>query len=187
MALLRFVDHALRGRRLERLRALATDPGTSQARTLQRLLRATAYTTFGQAHRLVAELGVDGYQEIVPLGGFDEEALADVPPLEALFFRDRPAHHDLLPILDQGVFFEFVPAAEWGQKRPRRIPLVAVQPESVYALVVTAGGRVWSQPAGHLLRTTTIRPYRFLRVGSARGEGELEPVSPGLCTPIPAA
>jgi hypothetical protein len=186
---LSFLERPLAPRRLERLRAAAVSPGPFQAWILHRLLRAASRTPFGLAHGLCPEIGLDGYRDAVPIDaraafaprprpdpepgrassdadGDDRRVAAYVVPWAGvLAVADEPGALDLVPVLDADFFFEFVPAAQAGT-HASRLPLVAVEAGSVYAIAVTTDGGVWSRLTGDLVRITRVRPYRFRLVGT---------------------
>jgi hypothetical protein len=78
---------------------------------------------------------------------------------------DRP---DLLLLLDNGIFYEFLPMEEWDKPEPRAIPLEDVQPGVHYAPVITTNAGLWRYVPGDTIRFTDIRPYRFRVTGRTR-------------------
>lgn len=83
-------------------------------------------------------------------------------------FQDQPHTKDMLLLTDHGVFYEFIPFASWEQGNWEAIPLEAVQPNEVYAMVITVAGGLWRYLIGDTVRFTSIRPYRLRIVGRTR-------------------
>ena len=78
-----------------------------------------------------------------------------------LGLRDDLSRDDLLLLLDNGVFFEFTPRAEWGRERPHAIPLSEVEAGQTYGVVVTTNAGLWRYDLGDTVTFTSTAPYRF--------------------------
>jgi len=65
----------------------------------------------------------------------------------------------MMMIPHRGVFFEFVPIEENGQKSDRRVPLWEVEPGRNYAIVVTNASGMYSYELGDLVRFTSTAPH----------------------------
>ncbi|MBL9078187.1 MAG: GH3 auxin-responsive promoter family protein [Planctomycetes bacterium] len=95
--------------------------------------------------------------------------------------RDDPA---MLPLLDRGAFFEFVPLDELGAASPRRFAADRIEPGVDYAVAVTTDAGIVSYLLGDVVRFTQRDPLRLVFAGrtaqslNAFGEhvsgGELE-------------
>ncbi len=83
-------------------------------------------------------------------------------------FQDQPEPKDMLLLTDHGVFYEFIPFSSWERGDWEAIPLEAVQPNEVYAMVITVTGGLWRYLIGDTVRFTSIRPYRLRIVGRTR-------------------
>ncbi len=82
---------------------------------------------------------------------------------------DAPAA-GLRLMADRGVFFEFLPMADYDASRlaqlgPKAIPLAEVKPNIDYALVLTTPGGLARYVLGDVVRFVSIHPPRLLYVG----------------------
>lgn len=94
--------------------------------------------------------------------------------------------HGLRVLCNAGVFFEFLPIADYDEGRlpllgERALPLEAVQPGVDYALLVTTPGGFCRCPLGDVVRFVTVAPHRLQVRGridqrlNALGESTGEP------------
>jgi hypothetical protein len=101
-----------------------------------------------------------------------------------LAVQDDPADAAMLPLLDRGAVFEFVPVEELRRSEPHRLGAAEVEPEVEYAVALTTDAGMASYLVGDTVRFTSVRPLRLLFAGriaqtlNAFGEhlsgGELE-------------
>jgi len=68
---------------------------------------------------------------------------------------------DLLLLLDNGMYFEFLPMSEWEREAPRAIPLQAVEAGKTYALVISTNAGLWRYLPGDTLTFTSVQPYKI--------------------------
>jgi hypothetical protein len=78
---------------------------------------------------------------------------------------DRGSGEGLRLIVDQGLFFEFVPVEELGAEAPRRHWLANVEPGVNYAIVVSSCAGLWSYVIGDTVRLIERDPPRLLITG----------------------
>ncbi|MCE3007431.1 MAG: GH3 auxin-responsive promoter family protein [Bacteroidetes bacterium] len=94
--------------------------------------------------------------------------------------QEDPSVDALLLMLDYGIFFEFVPLAEYYHENPRRLPLWEVQLGEQYAIVLTTNAGLWSYVIGDVVKFVSTAPYRLKVTGrvkhflSAFGEHVIE-------------
>jgi len=81
-------------------------------------------------------------------------ALADLGPADGLRL-----------LLDNGLFFEFVPASELGAQNPARHWIATVEPGINYAIIVTSCAGLWSYVLGDTVRFVSLKPPRILVTG----------------------
>ncbi len=79
--------------------------------------------------------------------------------------QDRPGEEGMLPLVDLGTHFEFVPVGEARDAKPRRIGLDRVETGVDYALVLTTNSGIWSYLVGDIVRFVTRDPLRFVFAG----------------------
>ncbi|MBJ6145776.1 GH3 auxin-responsive promoter family protein [Hymenobacter sp. BT559] len=82
--------------------------------------------------------------------------------------QDEPGTPDLLLLLDHGIYYEFLPAAEFDSPNPQPVPLEAVEIGPSYALVISTSAGLWRYLVGDTVRFTSLRPYRVRITGRTK-------------------
>ena len=54
-----------------------------------------------------------------------------------------PDSKDMLLLLDNEVYYEFIPADEWGKENPETVPLSGVETGKQYAMIISTSGGLW--------------------------------------------
>ena len=99
------------------------------------------------------------------LGG-QVDMIETFPASEGFFaFQDLPGHEGLLLNTNAGMFFEFVPAAEFGKEGARRLSLKDVQVGENYALIINSNAGLWGYNIGDTVRFVSTEPYRLVVTG----------------------
>ncbi len=80
-------------------------------------------------------------------------------------FQDSQHGNDLLLILNSGIFFEFIPAAEFFNNNPTRISLKDVQLGINYAMILNTNAGLWGYSLGDTVKFTSVKPYRIVVTG----------------------
>lgn len=75
---------------------------------------------------------------------------------------------DMLLLLDNGVYYEFLPMEEWFAEEPKAIPLEAVEVDRNYALVITTNAGLWRYVIGDTVAFSSLRPYKVRITGRTR-------------------
>jgi hypothetical protein len=65
-------------------------------------------------------------------------------------------------IVDNGVYFEFIPA---DRADPQRLNISEVEVGRDYAVVVSTNGGIWAYPLGDVIRFESLRPPRITFIG----------------------
>lgn len=78
---------------------------------------------------------------------------------------DRDPEDGLRLIVDNGLFFEFVPLSELGSERPTRHWLGNAEPDVDYALVLSSCAGLWSYVLGDTVRLRGLHPPRLVVTG----------------------
>lgn len=68
---------------------------------------------------------------------------------------------DMLLLLDNGIFYEFVPMEEWDKEYPKAIPLEDVKVGEHYAIVITTNAGLWRYMIGDTVTFTSVEPYKI--------------------------
>lgn len=80
--------------------------------------------------------------------------------------QDNPNSDDLLLMLDYGIFYEFIPMANFNHTSSKKIISINnVEVGVNYALVITTNAGLWRYIIGDTIKFTSISPYRFKITG----------------------
>ena len=79
-----------------------------------------------------------------------------------------PASKDMLLMLDNEVYYEFIPIGEWDKEQPETVSLEGVEVGVQYALVISTSGGLWRYKIGDTIEFTSIDPYLFKVTGRTR-------------------
>jgi len=82
--------------------------------------------------------------------------------------QDKLHSNDMLLLLDNGIYYEFLPMEEWHAEHPRAIPLEAVEVGKNYAIVVTTNSGLWRYTPGDTVTFTSTSPYKIKITGRTR-------------------
>lgn len=78
--------------------------------------------------------------------------------------QEEPAG-PLRMIVNNGVFYEFVPADRCDEPSPPRLHIGEVEEGRDYALLISSNGGIWAYPLGDVIRFETLRPPRIVFSG----------------------
>jgi hypothetical protein len=99
------------------------------------------------------------------LGGH-VDMIETFPASEGFFaFQDLPGQEGLLLNTNAGMFFEFIPAAEFGKEGARRLSLKDVKVGENYALIINSNAGLWGYNIGDTVRFVSTEPYRLVVTG----------------------
>lgn len=79
-----------------------------------------------------------------------------------------PASKDMLLLLDNEVYYEFIPAGEWEKEQPQTLPLCGVETGKQYAVVITTSSGLWRYKIGDTIEFTSTDPYLFKLTGRTK-------------------
>ncbi|MBK8493133.1 MAG: GH3 auxin-responsive promoter family protein [Saprospirales bacterium] len=68
---------------------------------------------------------------------------------------------DMLLLLDNNIYYEFLPMEEWESPNPKAIPLEAVEKGKVYAMIISNNGGLWRYNIGDTVTFTSTHPYKI--------------------------
>ncbi|HUS01184.1 MAG TPA: GH3 auxin-responsive promoter family protein [Chitinophagaceae bacterium] len=89
------------------------------------------------------------------------DVLETYPSTEGFIaYQDRLEKRGMQLVLNNGIFFEFVPVNELYQKDAKRIWLKDVEPGVNYALVLNTNAGLWGYINGDTVRFKTVFPHR---------------------------
>lgn len=72
---------------------------------------------------------------------------------------------DLLLLLDNGIFYEFVPVDEFFDENPNRYELSQVEIDKDYVLILNTNAGLWGYNIGDTVRFTSLDPYKIVVSG----------------------
>lgn len=79
-----------------------------------------------------------------------------------------PDSKDMLLLLDNEVYYEFIPVEEWDKEHPAAVPLSGVETGKQYAVVISTSGGLWRYKIGDTVQFTATKPYLFRLTGRTR-------------------
>lgn len=79
-----------------------------------------------------------------------------------------PRSKDLLLLLDNEVYYEFIPVGEWDKEDPTTVPLEGVEVGKQYAVVISTSGGLWRYRIGDTVQFTSADPYLFKITGRTK-------------------
>jgi hypothetical protein len=75
--------------------------------------------------------------------------------------QDQKDSTELLLMLDYGIFYEFIPAAEIHEENPKTIGLDEVEVGQNYAMLISTNAGLWRYNIGDTVKFTSTNPYRI--------------------------
>lgn len=82
--------------------------------------------------------------------------------------QDDPSRHDMMLMLDYGVYYEFIPMSEFGAENPKVLTLEQVELNENYALVISTNAGLWRYIIGDTIQFTSKNPYRLKITGRTK-------------------
>ena len=88
--------------------------------------------------------------------------LETYPASEGFFaYQDRKDSKDLLLLLDNAMFYEFIPADQYFEENPPRLTIGEVELGVNYALILNTNAGLWGYSIGDTIRFVSKSPYRI--------------------------
>ena len=82
--------------------------------------------------------------------------------------QDQKDCKDLLLLLDNGIFYEFIPMDEFGSENQRYLNITEVEVDKNYAMVITTNGGLWRYIIGDTVKFTSTNPHRIVVSGRTK-------------------
>ena len=82
--------------------------------------------------------------------------------------QDDPAIHEMLLLLDYGIFFEFLPMEHYGEEFPPTHTIGEVEPGRNYAVVISTNAGLWRYLIGDTVTFTNTHPHRIRITGRTK-------------------
>ena len=67
----------------------------------------------------------------------------------------------MLLFLQHGIFYEFLPAEEYGKENPKTVGLNEVKTGKNYAVVISTNGGLWRYLIGDTIQFTSLAPFKI--------------------------
>ncbi len=83
-------------------------------------------------------------------------------------FQDDKDDSGLLLNTRSGIFFEFIPVENIGDKNPERLSLGQVELNKDYALIINNNAGLWGYNIGDCIRFVSLNPYKLLVSGRVK-------------------
>ena len=80
-------------------------------------------------------------------------------------FQDSQSANGMLLLLDNGIFYEFIPANEFHEENPTRVSLKDVQLGVNYVIILNTTAGLWGYNIGDTVEFTSLAPYRVKVTG----------------------
>lgn len=91
------------------------------------------------------------------------------PASEGFFaYQDKQNEKGMLLILNEGIFYEFVPADEIHNENPTRLTIGEVELGKNYALIVNNNAGLWGYNIGDMVQFVSKDPYRVIVSGRVK-------------------
>lgn len=88
------------------------------------------------------------------------------PASEGFFaYQDSQNENGLLLLLNEGIFYEFIPASEYFNENPTRLSIADVELGVNYALVVSSNAGLWAYSIGDTVKFVSKNPCRVIVSG----------------------
>lgn len=82
--------------------------------------------------------------------------------------QDQLDKKEMLLLLDNGIFYEFVPMEEFGSENARYLTIGEVEVNKNYAMVITTNGGLWRYIIGDTVKFTSTNPHRIVVTGRTK-------------------
>jgi hypothetical protein len=80
--------------------------------------------------------------------------------------QDDLSGDDLLLLINNGVYYEFIPMEEWDKDSPEAVPLWEVEKGKNYALIISTNSGLWRYQPGDTVMFTSTNPYKIRSNGA---------------------
>jgi hypothetical protein len=139
---------------------------------LKRILEITGKTTIKEVWPGI-ELYIHGGVSFIPykqqfkkIIGADINYLEMYNASEGFFAAQHHTDDDgMLLFVDHGIFYEFMPAEEYGKPNPLTVGLNNVETGRNYAMVITTNGGLWRYLLGDTIEFSSINPFKIKVTG----------------------
>jgi GH3 auxin-responsive promoter len=79
-----------------------------------------------------------------------------------------PEDEGMRLLMNNGVYYEFIPEGAWHETSPQAVPLQAVEVGKQYAMVITTNAGLWRYALGDTVIFTSVMPYHIKITGRTK-------------------
>lgn len=98
--------------------------------------------------------------------GKEVDSVETYPASEGFIaYQDTQTEEGLLLLLNSGIFFEFIPTAEYFNDNPTRLTIEEVELGVNYAVIINSNAGLWGYSLGDTVKFVSKEPYRLLVTG----------------------
>ncbi|MCJ7467080.1 MAG: GH3 auxin-responsive promoter family protein, partial [Maribacter sp.] len=98
--------------------------------------------------------------------GRNVDSIELFPASEGFFaYQDSQQEKGLLLLLNAGIFYEFVKAADFFGPQAKRIPLAEVELGVNYVMIISTNAGLWAYNLGDTVQFVSLKPYRIIVSG----------------------
>ncbi|MBX7202857.1 MAG: GH3 auxin-responsive promoter family protein [Bacteroidia bacterium] len=98
--------------------------------------------------------------------GKEIDSIETYPASEGFIaYQDCHPAEGLLLLLNSGIFYEFIPAEEYFNEHPTRLPVWEVKTGVNYAVVMNTNAGLWAYSIGDTVKFVSLNPYRIVVTG----------------------
>jgi hypothetical protein len=80
-------------------------------------------------------------------------------------YQDSQREEGLLLLLNNGMFYEFIPVEDYFNETPQRLSIEEVELGKNYALIINSNAGLWGYSIGDTVKFVSKNPYRLLVTG----------------------
>ncbi len=107
------------------------------------------------------------FQELIPDANFAYQEIYNAS--EGYFGAQCDLQqHDMLLLMDNGVYYEFVPVEEWEKAHPKTVHLADVEIGKLYAIMISSNNGLWRYQPGDTIEFTRKYPHCFQIAGRTK-------------------
>lgn len=101
--------------------------------------------------------------------GREVDTIELFPASEGFFaYQDEQNKEGLLLLLNNGIFYEFIPVDKFGEDQPPRYALEDVKVGVNYVLILSTTAGLWGYNIGDTVRFVSTNPYRLVVTGRVK-------------------
>lgn len=105
-------------------------------------------------------------EKVNQLIGRNIDCIQTYPASEGFIaYQNTQEQEDLLLLLNNGMFYEFIPVDEFSQDNPTRLSIKDVEVGKDYVLIMNTNAGLWGYNIGDTVRFTSIQPYKIVVSG----------------------